>query len=83
MKSLLDEVQDLFRTVFLDDQLILTESTTAFDVEGWDSLMHINLIIALEKRFEIKFAMVEISRLNAGGSNIGTLLQLLKQKCKS
>lgn len=80
MHSLLSDVQESFRSVFDDDQLTLTESTTAVDVEGWDSLMHINLIIALEKRFGVKFANAEISRLKADGSNVGTLIDLLRRK---
>jgi acyl carrier protein len=75
-----DDVQDVFRSVFDDDQLTVTQSTTAADVAGWDSLGHINLIIAIEKRFGIKFANAEISRLKADGSNVGTLIDMLQQK---
>jgi len=80
MAALLDEVQNVFQNVFGDDQLEVQESTTAADVDGWDSLAHLNLIVALEKRFGVKFATAEISRLKAEGSNIGTLLELLSRK---
>jgi len=80
MHLLLADVQDLFRGVFGDEQLSVHESTTAADVEGWDSLAHLNLIIAMEKHFGIKFATAEISRLKADGSNVGTLLELLQRK---
>jgi acyl carrier protein len=80
MHPLLPDVQEVFRRVFGDDQLVITETTTASDVEGWDSLAHLNLVIALEKRFGIKFATAEISRLKADGSNVGTLLDLLNRK---
>jgi len=80
MESLKERVQDIFRDVFHDDELELTESMTASDVDGWDSLMHINLIIALEKRLGIKFATAEISRLNSAGANVGTLLDLVGKK---
>jgi len=80
MQSLENEVQSVFRDVFGDDQLELTESTTADDVDGWDSVVHLNLIVALEKRFRIKFATAEISRLKNDGSNVGTLFDLLRRK---
>ena len=80
MQSLLHEVQEVFRSVFGDDQLVLAEAMTASDIDGWDSLAHLNLIIALEKRFGVKFANAEISRLKADGSNVGTLLDLLQRK---
>ena len=82
MRSLLSDVQELFRIVFDDDNLTIDESTTAADIEGWDSLAHINLIIAFERRFGIKFANAEISRLKADGSNVGTLVDLLRRKIK-
>ena len=77
-----DEVQSVFREVFDDDQIVLTETTDADDIDGWDSLMHINLIIALERRFKISFATAEISGLKAKGQNVGTLLQLLRSKIR-
>ena len=53
---------------------------TAEDVVGWDSLAHINLIIAIEKRLGVKFATAEISRLKEDGSNVGTMLELVARK---
>jgi acyl carrier protein len=74
------EVQEVFRNVFDDESVVLTEQTAAADVEGWDSMMHLNLIIALEKRFAIKFSTAEISRLKDSGQNVGTLLRLIASK---
>jgi acyl carrier protein len=73
------EVQEVFRSVF-DDDIVLTDQTSAADVEGWDSLMHLNLIIALEKRFGIRFSTAEISGLKGDGQNVGTLLRLIASK---
>lgn len=73
-------MQEIFRDVFDDDEIILTDDMTANDIVGWDSLMHINLIIAVEKRFGIKFATAEISGLKAEDQNVGTFLQLLDSK---
>ena len=81
MDKLRDDIQTVFREVFEDDHLVLRDEMTAADVEGWDSLTHINLIIAIEKKLGIKFATAEISRLSDQGQNIGTMLQLVKRKC--
>jgi len=78
-----DQVQRVFREVFGDESLVLQEAMTANDVEGWDSLMHVNLIIALEKRLGIRFATAEISRLSDQGQNVGALIELVTRKCSS
>ncbi len=80
MSSTLTDLQDVFRQVFDDEDIELTESTTADDIDGWDSMMHINLIIAIEKRFGVKFAAAEIASMKAEGQNIGGLVQLLDRK---
>lgn len=83
MADVRERVQDVFRDVFGDDELVLREEMTADDVDGWDSLMHINLVIALEKRFGIKLATAEISRLKAEGQNVGTLIAMVAAKLGS
>ena len=80
MTGSLEELQDVFRDVFDDDSLALSESVTADGIEGWDSLMHINLIIAVEKKFGVRFATAEISGLSAEGQNVGTFRDLLVRK---
>ena len=80
MDELRTALQDLFRDVFGDDSIGLQDSMTAADVDGWDSLMHINLIIAVEKRFGIRFATAEISGLKDEGQNVGTFLALIATK---
>ena len=80
MSSLIYEVTAVVRDVFADDQIMLTESTTANDVEGWDSLMHLNVIIALEKHFAIRFSTAEISELKEEGQSLSSLLQLIAEK---
>jgi acyl carrier protein len=74
------QVQQIFREVFDDGTLVLRDGMTAADVDGWDSLMHLNLIIAIEKRLGIRFATAEISRLNSDGQNVGDLLDMVKRK---
>jgi acyl carrier protein len=80
MSSLLEELTTVFREVFGDAGLTLSAATSAADVEGWDSLMHLNLIIALEQRFAVTFSTAEISQLKEDGQNVGHLLALLSAK---
>ena len=80
MEELRDRVQEVFREVFEDPALVLNDLMTAEDVVGWDSLAHINLVIAIEQRLGVKFATAEISRLKEDGSNVGTMLELVARK---
>lgn len=80
MDELRTQVQEIFRDVFDDPGLVLTDEMTAADVEGWDSLTHVNLIIAIEKQLGVKFATAEISRLNDEGQNVGGLLEMVSRK---
>ena len=66
----------VFRQVLEDDTIQLTPQTTADDVEGWDSMNHIFIVVELEKRFGIKFQAAEMEELK----NIGELASLVKQK---
>ena len=56
-EEILSKVNDVFHDVFDDDSIVVTESTTADDVEDWDSLMHITLISEIESAFGMKFQM--------------------------
>ncbi len=67
MSSILPQINDIFQDVFEDDDLEVTRETTAHDVEGWDSLMHVTLIVNVEKVFGVKFASSEISALKKVG----------------
>jgi len=80
MEPVRSELQDVFRQVFDDDEIVVADSTTADDIDGWDSMMHINLIIAIEQRFGVKFAAAEIAGMKGEGQNVGTLVQLLLHK---
>jgi len=83
MDNIRNELQDIFRDVFDNDELVLTDDMTADQVEGWDSLTHINLIIAIEKQFGVKFTTAEMTGQNGENRNIGTFLQLLAGKVES
>jgi acyl carrier protein len=82
MEAIREQVQDVFRTVFEDPALVLSDGMTAADIDGWDSLAHINLIIAIEKRLGVKFATVEISRLKEDGASVGMLMGVIVRKLK-
>ncbi len=71
-----DQLNAVFRQVLEDDAIELTPGTTAEDVEGWDSMNHIFIVVELEKRFGVKFQAAEMEELK----NVGELAALLKQK---
>ena len=76
-------MQDVFRLVFDDPAIVLRDEMTADDISGWDSLAHINLMVTMEKRFKIKFATAEISKLKEDGQNIGTFMSLVNKKIRT
>ena len=73
-----ERLQEIFRDIFDDGELIIREDMSANDIEDWDSLAQINLIIAIEKEFKVKFKLDEVSNLK----NIGEMLELLSTKTK-
>lgn len=75
-EALLEQVQEIFRDVLDDEEIVLQEISTAEDVEGWDSLTHIQLIVAIEKHFKIKFTSKEI----LSWKNVGELVDCLAAK---
>ena len=68
----------IFRDVFDDNALTITPTTAASDVAGWDSLTHINLIVAVEKAFGVSFTTKEVRSL----ANVGDLLRLIASRIK-
>lgn len=75
--EILKQVQDIFRDILDDEEIVLEDSTTADDVEGWDSLTHIQLIVAIEKQFKIKFTSKEI----LSWRNVGEMLDSITRSC--
>jgi acyl carrier protein len=73
-------LQDVFRQVFDDPTIVLRDEMTADDIEGWDSVTHIDLLIAVERKLGIKFATAEMSRLKEPDQNIGSFLRLINAK---
>lgn len=74
--QILEKLTLICRDVFGDRALVLTEDTTADDVEGWDSFNHVNIIVATEITFGIKFMTTEIETLR----NVGELVAAIERK---
>jgi acyl carrier protein len=72
-EQILERANDIFRDVFDDESIKVSETTTANDVEDWDSLMHINLVLAIESGFGMKFTMGEVT----GMKNVGEMVDIL------
>ena len=72
-QAILEAVQEIFRDNFDDDTLESTRATCADDIEDWDSLEQINLLTAIEKKFNIKFKLADVRNLK----NVGDLLDLV------
>lgn len=69
-------LEPLFRRVFDDDTIELEAQTSANDVEGWDSMSHVNLILAIENQFNIRFSQKELLVMK----NVGDLLAAINDK---
>jgi acyl carrier protein len=69
-------LNQVFRDVFDDDDIVVTPETTAADIDGWDSQAHVNLIVAAEVRFGIRFRTAELESLH----NVGEFIQLILAK---
>jgi acyl carrier protein len=78
MKSTFERLQDVFREVFDDEDMVITREMTANDVVEWDSLAHMALITSVENEFNVRFTTKEILGLN----NIGEFMNVLEGKLK-
>lgn len=74
--ALPERLQEVFRDVFDDPGLELTEATTSADIEEWDSLQHVTLLFRLEDEFGVEFVGDEAASL----ANVGELAALLRKK---
>ena len=76
MKTI-ERITPIFQDIFEREDLILSPSLTAKEVDEWDSLSHIRLVVAIEKEFGIKFALGELQSLQ----NVGEMIALIEKKC--
>ena len=77
-EEIFNSVQDIFRDIFDEDDLIIQDTTSSDDIEDWDSLNHINLVSAIEKEFKIRFALGELQQLK----DVGAMVDLMVEKLK-
>ncbi|MCQ2523337.1 MAG: acyl carrier protein [Lachnospiraceae bacterium] len=68
-----EKLNEIFRYVFDDEEIVVSDSTTAADIEDWDSLEHINLVVAVEKKFSIKFNIGEVNNFQ----NVGEMVDII------
>ena len=70
------ELNGVFQDVFDDESITVNDETTANDIEDWDSLEHINLVVAIEKQFGIKLTMDEVN----GMMNVGAMVDVILRR---
>lgn len=77
-EEMLKKVNEIFWDVFDDDSIVVTEETTAADIEDWDSLTHITLISEVENEFDFTFAMKDV----LGMKNVGEMLDIIEKQIR-
>ncbi|MGH9389718.1 MAG: acyl carrier protein [Vicinamibacteria bacterium] len=75
-REIWDRLGESFRDVFEDDEIEIGPETTASDIEDWDSLTHIQLVVAIESAFGVRFNTGEV----AGLANVGEMVELIRRK---
>ena len=76
MEEVIRRLNEVFRDVFGDDSISVSEETTSADIEDWDSIEHINLIGSVESEFGMKFKMREVS----GMKNVGEMIRIICER---
>jgi acyl carrier protein len=74
--AIYEKLTSVFREVFHDETIVLGPETTAEDIEGWDSVNHIRLIVSIETEFRVKFTIEEIVET----ANVGEFVSLIERK---
>jgi acyl carrier protein len=75
-EEVMKTLNEIFCNVFDDDSIVLTDETNSSDIDDWDSLEQINLIVNIENEFEMMFDMAEVSDL----ANVGEMADLIMRK---
>ena len=76
IEQIYSQLTEIFHDQFDDDSIVLTPEMTAADIDGWDSFNHVNLLIAVEVKFGIKFRAAEAESLY----NVGHLVHIIQTK---
>ena len=77
-EAIFEKVTEIFRDVFDDEELVIGESTNSDDIEDWDSLEHIQLIVAMEKEFNVKFEIKVVNELENVGQMVDLIISLMQ-----
>ena len=72
-EEIYERLNNVFRDIFDDESIVVTAETTSKDIEDWDSLEHINLVVAVEQEFGIKFNMNEVTTMK----NVGEMVDII------
>lgn len=72
------KLTEIFRDIFEEDDIVVTDETTAQDIEGWDSLTHLSMISEVESEFKIRFKMKEITAMK----NVGEMITIICERAK-
>ena len=75
-ETVYERLNEVFQDVFDDETITVHDNTTADDIEDWDSLEHINLVVAVEKCFGMKFTMGEVT----GMKNVGAMVDIILER---
>lgn len=76
MSDSLARLASVFADVFEDEDLVIDRATTASDIDGWDSVMHVTLMLHVEQAFGIRFTSAEIADLR----DVGELLDMIDRR---
>jgi acyl carrier protein len=77
--NILHQLQEVFRKVFRQNDLVINNNTSAKDIQGWDSFMHIELISTIESEFKITFSFNEVIKFNTVGDMIKSIEEKIKK----
>ena len=75
-KEIIKEINNIFIDVLEDEDIVISEHTTSDDVDDWDSLNHIHLVVAIEKHFKLRFTSQEIQ----SWKNVGEMIENMQEK---
>ena len=78
-EEVFERLHGVFQDVFDDESIVVNDETTSADIEDWDSLEHINLIVSVEQEFGIKFSMNEVTTMK----NVGEMVTKIIEKTNS
>lgn len=77
-EEVMERLNGVFRNMFDDESIELNDNTTSDDIEDWDSLEHINLLVAVEQEFNMKFNMNEVTSMK----NVGEMVDIILSRVK-